>query len=184
MPNNPNDLNVTGQFDTVDNTTITISWDPPQGTGVKTVVDQYNLYINPLPLSHPNFVVAYGEAINVTIQYNMQYNISIVALNCAGESPLVNLLLDEFSKQILILCTGKISYVCHADYAVDCGIPLPPLNGFLGDFIGSKEGNNITFQCDINYVPSAIMESICNFAGMWDPQPMDHLCNLVEGITV
>lgn len=101
VPNVPNNLNVTGQFDMVHNTTITIGWVPPQGIGVKTVVDQYDFYISPMPLSHPTFVVVYGEAINVTIHYNTQYNISIKAVNCAGESPLVNLLLSEFGKLLI-----------------------------------------------------------------------------------
>lgn len=67
---------------------------------------------------------------------------------------------------------------------VDCGIPQPPLNGFLGDFIGSKEGDIITFQCNINYVPSAVVKSICDDIGLWDPEPMDHLCDFVEGTVV
>ena len=89
---------MTGQYDTLDNTTITFSWVPPQGSGVETVVDKYRFSISPVPLSHSNFTVVYGEAINVTLEYNINYNTSVLAINCAGESSPVPLLDVEFSK--------------------------------------------------------------------------------------
>ena len=89
---------MTGQYDTLDNTTITFSWVPPQGSGVETVVDRYSFFITPMPLSHSYFTAVYGEAINVTLEYNTEYNTSVLAVNCAGESSLIHLLNVEFSK--------------------------------------------------------------------------------------
>ncbi len=98
VPNIPTDLNVTGQYDTLDNTTITFSWVPPQGSGVETVVDKHLFFITPVPLSHSTLTVVFGDAINVTLEYNMLYNASILAVNCAGESSLVYLIDNKFSK--------------------------------------------------------------------------------------
>ena len=98
VPNIPTDFTTTGQFDTLNSTTITFGWTPPQGNGVKSVVDNYSFFITPTPLSHPNLTVVYGESINVTLEYNTYYNASILAINCAGESALVYLLEVEFSK--------------------------------------------------------------------------------------
>ena len=66
------------------------------------MVDKYYFFILPMPLSHSNFTVVYGKAINVTLGYNRLYNASIVAVNCAGESPLVNLPPIEFSTLLSI----------------------------------------------------------------------------------
>ncbi len=65
--------------------------------------------------------------------------------------------------------------------SVDCGIPEPPLNGFLGNYSSTKEGDNVTFQCGGDYVPLAVMVSTCSSSGMWDPEPMDHVCTSEEG---
>ena len=67
------------------NTTIRFEWDPPQGRGPDAVVDFYLISILPRPLSHPITSVAYSTAWNATIEYNMEYTVSITAVNCAGE---------------------------------------------------------------------------------------------------
>ncbi len=59
---------------------------------------------------------------------------------------------------------------------------MPPMNGFLGNYSSTKEGDNVTFQCHEDYDPSAVMVSTCNSSGIWDPRPMDNICIFVEGI--
>lgn len=90
---------MTGQYDTLYDTTITFSWVPPQGSGVETVVDSYFFSLTPTPLSHPSLVVVYEEAINVTLEYNRIYNAKLVAVNCAGGSSEIILRNVEFGKR-------------------------------------------------------------------------------------
>ncbi len=62
------------------------------------MVDKYLISIIPVPLSHSTLTVVFVEAINVTLEYNMIYNASILAVNCAGESSRLYLIGNEFSK--------------------------------------------------------------------------------------
>ena len=171
-----------GQYDTLDNTIITFSWVPPQGNGMETVVERYSFFITPMPLSHSYFTVVYGEAINVTLEYNTKYNTSVLAVNCAGESSLVHLLNVEFSKLAIIAsyCSKDVYYTSLL-ISVNCGVPQPPPNGFLGNYSHSKVGGQVTFWCNESYVPSAVMVSTCSSTGVWEPHPEDHNCVLAEG---
>lgn len=66
-------------------------------------------------------------------------------------------------------------------HIVDCGIPVAPLNGSLGNYSNTKEDTNVTFWCDEDFVPTEIMIATCNSRGMWDPDPAEHYCEFVEG---
>ena len=65
---------------------------------------------------------------------------------------------------------------------VDCGPPIQPINGNLGNYSSTKERSNVTFQCNEGYVPSIIRISTCNSFGMWSPAPQEHNCSMIEGI--
>ena len=64
---------------------------------------------------------------------------------------------------------------------VDCGRPGTPVNGHLGDFYNTIEGTNITFQCNEGYTPSAVEATTCTASALWEPNPANHICILVEG---
>ncbi len=98
VPLTPSGFNITGQFDTVINTTIRFEWDPPKGIGVETVVDFFSISISPRPLSQPALSLVYATPWNVTIDYNVQYTATIAAANCAGESEPFELSGLRFSK--------------------------------------------------------------------------------------
>ena len=66
--------------------------------------------------------------------------------------------------------------------AVDCGIPEPPVNGYLGNYTGRKLSDIVTVQCGDGYIPSMVMVSTCMQNGLWTPQPSDHNCTLVVGM--
>lgn len=65
---------------------ITFDWDPPQGSGPEAIVDYYTISISPTPLSHPDISRVYSSPWNVTLGYNINYAVEIVAENCAGAS--------------------------------------------------------------------------------------------------
>ena len=67
-------------------TTLTLEWDPPQGSGPEAIVDSYTISISPDPLSHPGVNMNLSSPWNVTLAHNTTYSIGITAVNCAGES--------------------------------------------------------------------------------------------------
>lgn len=77
-------------------TTVTLEWDPPQGTGQQAMVDLYRISLTP-PL--PGSIAAPSSPWNVTLERNVAYNISIVAENCAGQSTALTLQNIIYSKQ-------------------------------------------------------------------------------------
>ncbi len=86
----------------------------------------------------------------------------------------------------------SISLVCYVIYThlniskiispiVDCEIPLPPLNGSLGNYSHTRENATVSYQCDDGYTPSVIMTSKCTNTGIWIPPPEEHNCTVVTG---
>ncbi len=73
-------------------------WNPPAGNGPEAVVDNYTITILPNPISHPISNVVYSTSWNVTLDYNVIYDATITAQNCAGESEPVVLTNIEYGK--------------------------------------------------------------------------------------
>ena len=81
-------------------TTVTLDWDPPQGSGPGTVVDNYTVSISPDPPYQPATNIVPSPPWNITLGHNVQYNINLTAINCAGSTEPVELSGIEFSKLI------------------------------------------------------------------------------------
>ena len=68
-------------------TIVALDWDPiPLGTGPEVTVDNYILYISSSLMSEPLINVTDSPPVNITLDHNVLYSISLTALNCAGES--------------------------------------------------------------------------------------------------
>ncbi len=65
-------------------------------------MDNYTISINPKPISHPISSVVYSTSWNVTLDYNVIYDATIAAQNCAGESELVVLTNIEYGKEYCV----------------------------------------------------------------------------------
>lgn len=78
----PSGFNYTREYHGTNTTTLTFDWDPPQGSGSETIVDNYTLSISPSP--PPNIMVPSPPG-TVTLDHNIMYSINITAENCAGE---------------------------------------------------------------------------------------------------
>ncbi len=74
------------EYYTVENSTITFTWNPPPGSGPEAIVDNYTISIEPAPISHSMTSVGLSSPWNVTLNYNVEYSATIIAINCAGES--------------------------------------------------------------------------------------------------
>ncbi len=75
-------------------------WDPPDGSGPETDIDNYIITVNPTPVSHPISNVVLSSPWNVTLSYNVIYTATIIAVNCAGESGTFTLPGIEYGKEI------------------------------------------------------------------------------------
>lgn len=78
----PTRLRISNRHYDKDNVTLTLEWDAPQGDAV---VDYYTISISPPPLSYLTQV--FTSSSNITLNSSIgEYNASIVAVNCNGES--------------------------------------------------------------------------------------------------
>ena len=64
---------------------------------------------------------------------------------------------------------------------MDCGIPIPPTDGTIVSYSGTKLGNIVTFKCDEGFRPSAEVNGTCGSDARWNPAPNRHNCTFVEG---
>ena len=64
---------------------------------------------------------------------------------------------------------------------MNCGDPVAPTNGSLGNFPHTRVGANLTYQCDEGFRPSVPFNSTCDSSAMWIPDPADHKCTFVSG---
>lgn len=87
MPNVPLNFNNTRQYPSQSNTTITLEWNVPQGLGSRRVVDYYVVTVSPaLPSLPDNEFSVNSTSLNVTLLHNVNYTLSVTAINCAGAS--------------------------------------------------------------------------------------------------
>ena len=121
-PLTPTGFNVKRVYEETSNTTVTLEWDLPQGSGAEAIVDFYNISITPRPLSHPKWNAVYSAPWNVTLSYNVEYTVTITAVNCAGESNTVVLPNVEYSKSLWVKST--ILLYCSKDTQRDIGFVL------------------------------------------------------------
>lgn len=66
---------------------------------------------------------------------------------------------------------------------MNCGVPSPPTNGSVGNYLHTRKGATVTYQCDDGYIPSTVMTAMCTDTTKWVPLPEIHDCVLfVAGI--
>ena len=68
-----------------DSSTITIQWDSLQSSG-GSGVDNYTVSVAPGPLSGDASLTVMDKMIELILNYNVQYTVSVVATNCRGSS--------------------------------------------------------------------------------------------------
>ena len=62
---------------------VSIQWNPPTETGGR---DDLNYTVTISPLTQLSATVLTSTSVTVTAQYNVDYTVSVVATNCAGNS--------------------------------------------------------------------------------------------------
>ena len=67
----------------VDAVSVTVQWDPPTDNGGR---DDLTYTVTISPLTQLSATVLTSTSVTVTTQYNVDYTVSIVTTNCAGNS--------------------------------------------------------------------------------------------------
>ena len=67
----------------VDAVSVTVLWDPPTDNGGR---DDLTYTVTVSPLTQLSTTVLTSTSVTVTAQYNVDYTVSIVTTNCAGNS--------------------------------------------------------------------------------------------------
>ncbi|XP_064403265.1 complement receptor type 1-like [Halichondria panicea] len=126
---------------------VSVQWNPPTETGGR---DDLTYTVTISPPAQLSAVVLTSTSVTVTAQYNVDYTVSVVATNCAGNST-------------------------AAAYNFRIG-GCPVLNGAFGPTTSRLPGSTATIQCDAGYV-SAVTMVTCEDTLMWSPNP-DIECTL------
>ena len=95
----PSGLNILNVTFLPTNVFVNTEWDLPQGSGPESVVDIYNITITTIPISDPISNLIQFTGYIVFANYNVEYTITLFAMNCAGESSptTINFEFGEFS---------------------------------------------------------------------------------------
>ena len=67
-------------------TTVTLNWELPQGSGPEIIVDNYTISISPDPPYQLSVISVSSPPWNITLDHNEEYTINVTAMNCAGVS--------------------------------------------------------------------------------------------------
>ena len=157
-------------------TTITLDWDPPQGSGPEAIVDNYTVSISPDPPFQPTINHVILPPWNVTLTHNVEYTVYITAFNCFGESgrTVLSRTYSKCAESIVIMVPNPL-------FLVNCGAPENPTNGTASNYPHTREGAISNYQCDEGFRPSQLFYSTCTGSGEWIPSPELHVCTLVTG---
>ena len=94
VPLAPTNFNFAAVYPGILNTLVTFKWDEPCGQH-PIIVNYYEIRINPAPVSHSIVNRISSAPWNVTLNYDVVYNVSITTVSCDGRSAPVTL---QFSK--------------------------------------------------------------------------------------
>lgn len=206
VPLPPINLSISEEYEDKQNITVTFEWNPANGTGAEYFVESYSVSLSSELEEYYYQESIHLEAINLTLDYNVNYTATVVSLNCAGESIPTLLHGVLFSKSIfttsarasgylhvfmhvkVLLATVHSRFIIYVNqiaqfdlkvisyFVVDCGDPNPPTNGQIGNISRTTERADVTFTCDFGFIPVTEVMAVCTSDGVWDPLPENHTC--------
>ena len=152
-----------------------MEWDPPSSPGGVPV--SYVLTISPPPLSQSPLTVETTSA-QITVSYNIRYNLTIRADNCAGTSGDTNFtfalgihVFDVCFLFILHIHNGHIYTYTHV--AICPSSPTPATNVIINGVPSMPvEKSILTFTCNGQDIFSS-----CGRDGQWSPDPETYNCS-------
>ncbi|XP_064401115.1 uncharacterized protein LOC135349016 [Halichondria panicea] len=136
---------------------VSVQWNPTTETGGR---DDPTYTVTISPPAQLSATVFTSISVTVTAQYNVDYTVSVVATNCAGNSTTA-----EYNFRI-----------------GNCPVLTNPINGAFGPVSNRLSGSTVTIQCDAGYV-SAVTMVTCEGTLMWSPDPEAIECTLLTTST-
>ncbi|XP_064394885.1 sushi, von Willebrand factor type A, EGF and pentraxin domain-containing protein 1-like isoform X2 [Halichondria panicea] len=124
---------------------VSVQWDPPTETGGR---DDLTYTVTVSPPTQLSATVLTSTSVTVITQYNVDYTISVVATNCAGNST-----------------TAEYNFRISG-----CPVLTNPMNGAFVPTTSRLPGSTVTIQCDAGYVSPVTMVT-CDDGLMWSPDP-------------
>ena len=112
-PSTPQRVGYSVDSSSADRVSVIVGWDPPTETGGR---DDLTYTVTISPPAQLSATVLTSTSVTVTAQYNVDYTVSVVATNCAGNSTTAEynfrigefyfILLDTVSTpfQVAVLC--------------------------------------------------------------------------------
>ncbi|XP_064407739.1 complement receptor type 2-like isoform X2 [Halichondria panicea] len=128
-----------------DRVSVIVGWDPPTETGGR---DDLTYTVTISLSAQLSATIQTSTSVTVTAQYNMDYNVSIVATNCAGNST-----------------TAEYNFRIGG-----CPVLIKPTNGAFRPVSSRLPESTVTIQCDAGYV-SPVTVVTCEGTLMWSPYP-------------
>ena len=145
----------------------------------------YNVSIFPLVTVE----TSEGSSVQLTLLYNIHYNVSIVATRCGKSTTIITL---HYGKILTIdLKFVHLHTHIHNMYLVNCGNPLSPANGqnikrndsisVSGHSHPAMEGTSVNFTCPPSHVLNEPHSATCMGNGEWEPDPRKVECKGEHG---
>ena len=114
-------------------------------------------------------------------EYNTPLQVSVVAVNCAGESEPMTTDITIRMAMIYSSTNIKIEFSSSAG----CGPPSPPVNGSVGEWTSSRVGAQVTYSCDTHLVLVGETAATCSLPSLtWLPSSGDVTCVQPPGIII
>ena len=149
--------------------------------------------VSVLPMMKATLTMVTSTWVNITLLYNILYNVSVVADFC-GQRNTTMLVGIYYSKYLIILKWNIVQdpnakvisahlnllYYTSIFLTVNCGAPFDELASsmmVMGYNGVALEGDSVSFTCSSGDVLTGPNSSICTGNGKWEPDPRISACH-------
>ena len=158
-PPTPQQLNISDYYNDTNTSTVTIQWENMERPATY-LIDISNTSLDSPPAQ--SLLTTDSTAIKITLSYNIEYKVTVQAVNCKGNSN-----------------NTAISFTliqCFPPSAAD-GVSISP-------YTATTEGSVIVLKCEEDLVPEESIMAVCGKDRMWYPDPTTLNCtpNTPSGI--
>ena len=164
LPGPPSTIRHSISSSSADEVSVSVQWNPPAETGGR---DDHTYIVTISPSAQRSTTVLTSTSVTVTAQYDVDYTVSVVTTNCAGNSTTA-----QYNLRI-----GKLTtYFSWCNIVLAGGCPVLT-NSTFGPVTSRLPGSTVTIRCEAGYV-SAIATVTCEGTLMWSPDS-DIECTLL-----
>ncbi|XP_064400519.1 uncharacterized protein LOC135346723 [Halichondria panicea] len=154
-PSPPQRVSHSVESSSADEVSVTVGWDSPTETGGR---DDLTYTVTISPPAQLSATVLTSTSVTVTVLYNVNYTVSVMAINCAGNST-----------------TAEYSFMIGS-----CPVLTNPMNGVFGSVFSRLPGSTVTIQCDAGYVSSVMMVTCDHGTLLWNPNSETIECGKLQ----